>query len=552
MLLYATAGVHPEVPFQKGNTVSPLAEFFSANMVLVFFVYGLAWFIVGLAIAIEARKSTGLDFGNSLWYLAAFGFLHAMVEWSDMFLLVPTGMSSISGGVFLRAAKVLLLGISTVFLVQFGAKLITITTHRYRWLKWAPAVLFALWIGSSLTVPHMESFAAPELLRSGQLCSSCHSATALIANPLGAWHLTAAVAEVWARYLLYLPGLILTTIGLLQQARIFKATNLPRIARDTTYAAIAFGLNTIFAGMIVAPAPYFPADLLNYNTFLATVGIPPQVFRAAMALIIAVFVVRVLQIFEVEHRAQLEKARQERLQAQIDALRELNRMKSAFISTVSHELRTPLNSIIGFSELLLDQVYGNLNEKQLKHASNIHISGTHLLQLVNDILDLSKIEAGKMEMHIEEFSIRDVLDAAAQMARNLAAGRQLTVELKVDKNLSTAKADVRMFNQILYNLLSNAVKFTPDGGRVDIGASGADGELQVAVADTGIGIKAEDHERIFQEFQQLESSVSRKYGGTGLGLTLTKKLVEMHGGRIWVESDLGRGSTFRFTLPGKN
>jgi CheY-like chemotaxis protein/two-component sensor histidine kinase len=217
---------------------------------------------------------------------------------------------------------------------------------------------------------------------------------------------------------------------------------------------------------------------------------------------------------------------------------------------MSHELRTPLNSIIGFSEILLDETWGELSaEERREFLSNILSSGRHLLRLINDILDLSKIEAGRIELKPESFSVADMIEGVLTTVRPLAAQKQMALDVEVDPALTTLVADTGKVKQILYNLLSNAIKFTPDGGRAGLRALRDAQEARFAVWDTGIGIKPEDQTRIFEEFQQVETTMARQYEGTGLGLALAKKFVELHGGRIWLESEPWSGSTFTFTLP---
>ncbi len=223
--------------------------------------------------------------------------------------------------------------------------------------------------------------------------------------------------------------------------------------------------------------------------------------------------------------------------------------KSEFLANMSHELRTPLNAIIGFSEVLLDRMFGELNEKQEDYLKDIFTSGKHLLSLINDVLDLSKIEAGRMELEPSEFDVPNALANAQTLIRERATRHDIALALEVDPAMGEIRADERKFKQILLNLLSNAVKFTPDGGRVEVRARKADGVLEVAVIDTGIGIAAEDQAAVFEEFKQVGRHYTNKNEGTGLGLALTKRFVELHGGRLWLESEPGKGSTFTFTLP---
>jgi signal transduction histidine kinase len=224
-----------------------------------------------------------------------------------------------------------------------------------------------------------------------------------------------------------------------------------------------------------------------------------------------------------------------------------SRHKSDFLATMSHELRTPLNAIIGFSELLHEQMFGELNEQQLAYVDDVLAAGRHLLSLINDVLDLAKIEAGRMELDLGPVSIADVLQSGMTMHGERASRAGIALGLRVEPDDVVVTADERRIRQVVFNLLSNAIKFTPHDGRIDISALLRDGQVEVAVADNGPGIPAADVERIFEEFDQ--GSEGRHVDGTGLGLPLSRKFVELHGGRLWVESTLGAGSTFRFTLP---
>ena len=226
-----------------------------------------------------------------------------------------------------------------------------------------------------------------------------------------------------------------------------------------------------------------------------------------------------------------------------------SRHKSEFLANMSHELRTPLNAVIGFSEVLIQRMFGELNAKQDEYLKDIYASGQHLLSLINDILDLSKIEAGRMELAPAPFHLPSALENAVALVRERAARHGIALQLDIDTTLGQIVADERKVKQVLLNLLSNAVKFTPEEGRISLKASRTDGAVEIAVADTGIGIAPEDQAAIFEEFRQVGSDETRKQEGTGLGLTLAKKFVELHGGRIWVESERGEGSTFTFTLP---
>ena len=224
--------------------------------------------------------------------------------------------------------------------------------------------------------------------------------------------------------------------------------------------------------------------------------------------------------------------------------------KSDFLANMSHELRTPLNAIIGFSQVLRDGMVGDVNEKQAEYLDDILSSGNHLLSLINDVLDLSKVEAGQVELEHAPFSLQDALERGVAMVRERATRDGVQVTLAANPDVDVVAGDERRIRQVIFNLLTNAVKFTPPGGTVDVRARQVNGEVNVSVADTGRGIAGEDLRRIFEEFQQTEAGIEQGEG-TGLGLALSKRLVELHGGRIWVDSQLGRGSTFVFTIPTK-
>ena len=254
-----------------------------------------------------------------------------------------------------------------------------------------------------------------------------------------------------------------------------------------------------------------------------------------------------------------------------DSAEVANRSKSDFLANMSHELRTPLNHIIGFSELLLSKSFGELNETQEEYLGDVYQSSRHLLEVINDILDLSKVEAGKLELELGQFTIDDILASSLSMVKEKAMKHAIKMDLTIPDDLGKVTADERKIKQVMYNLLSNAVKFTPDGGSISISATKRNGHhegtaeddnggsslpaevvtsIEVVVRDSGIGIAPEDLDRIFNPFEQADGSSTRKFDGTGLGLSLTRQLVELHGGKIWVESEgLGEGACFKFIIP---
>jgi signal transduction histidine kinase len=259
--------------------------------------------------------------------------------------------------------------------------------------------------------------------------------------------------------------------------------------------------------------------------------------------------VRLLNTFATQSALAIRNARLFRqIEIKSRQLEVASQHKSEFLANMSHELRTPLNAIIGFSEVLGERMFGELNEKQEEYLKDIHASGQHLLSLINDILDLSKIEAGRMELELTDFELPTALDNALILVRERAGRHGIALNLNVDERVARVRADERKVRQVVLNLLSNAIKFTPEGGRIDVRAGVHDEIVEVSVADTGVGIAPEDQQAVFEEFRQV-GTADKKVEGTGLGLALSRKFVELHGGRIWVKSQVGLGSTFTFTLP---
>jgi len=319
--------------------------------------------------------------------------------------------------------------------------------------------------------------------------------------------------------------------------------------------------------------PYQIADLREEHE-LPTRGMRPLLFRLGYQSLLAVpllleqkimgtltiyrrqtgsfapEVVNLLQTFATQSALAIQNARLFReIEEKSREIEAANRHKSEFLANMSHELRTPLNAIIGFSEVLGERLFGELNEKQAEYTDDILTSGRHLLSLINEILDLSKVEAGRMELEMAAFDLPLAIDNARTFVRERATKHGITLDVSVDERLGDFVGDERKIKQILLNLLSNAVKFTPEGGRIGINARQVDSAVEISVSDTGVGIAPEDQPKIFEEFRQVGSDYTHKVEGTGLGLTLAKKFVELHGGKIWVESEVGKGSKFTFTLP---
>jgi signal transduction histidine kinase len=258
-----------------------------------------------------------------------------------------------------------------------------------------------------------------------------------------------------------------------------------------------------------------------------------------------------LKSFNLQLELKVEE-RTRQLEEAVSIAEASNQAKSDFLASMSHELRTPLNAIIGFSQLLHEKYFGELNDKQSEYVVEIVDSGKHLLSLINDILDLSKIEAGKMELDFSEVKIADLLQNSLVMIKEKALSHNISLDLQIAENVDGMKinADERRLKQVVFNLLSNSAKFTPDGGAITISARKEEKELIISVSDTGIGMTPQEQKKLFEAFYQASGGIKGKTPGTGLGLAITKSIVEKHGGKIWMESEgLNKGSKFTFTLP---
>ncbi len=322
------------------------------------------------------------------------------------------------------------------------------------------------------------------------------------------------------------------------------------IPEDSIYGLEA-GLCTVTPETIVSTPMVFNEMLLGVIVTCHVGVVTPDVlgFIKRVVYQLAVAMHNAQAYIQTQEMAAKLKNQRDELEMTSQELATASKTKSEFLANMSHELRTPLNSIIGFSEILHDETFGDLNVKQSKYATNILTSGKHLLQLINNILDLSKVEAGKVELEYIDFDVSTVLEEAKTLVLSIAAKKKIKIAVTVEPELTTINGDVSKFKQILYNLLSNAIKFTPDGGSITVDGQRKGGMAQISVTDTGIGISSENTKKLFQPFVQADSSTSRKYGGTGLGLSLVKRFVELHGGKIWVVSEPDMGSTFVFTMP---
>ncbi|MEX1330616.1 MAG: ATP-binding protein, partial [Desulfobacterales bacterium] len=304
--------------------------------------------------------------------------------------------------------------------------------------------------------------------------------------------------------------------------------------------------------------PDYPIPYMKRTDFRALLAVPllrkdrhigGLVVRRKQAGEFSPSVVDLLQTFAAQSVIAIHNARLfHEIEDKGRELKIANKHKSEFLANMSHELRTPMNAILGYTELILDNIYGDVPEKIQSVLERVEKNGRHLLGLINDVLDFSKIEAGRFTLNLNDYSMQDVIDSVFTSVESLATEKNLDLKVMVSKELMTGKGDERRIAQVLLNLLGNAIKFTEDGG-VIVAATVSNETFLISVSDTGPGLSEGDKKSIFEEFHQADGSSTREKGGTGLGLSISKKIVEMHGGRIWVDSILGKGSTFRFTLP---
>ncbi len=314
---------------------------------------------------------------------------------------------------------------------------------------------------------------------------------------------------------------------------------------------IATGLGSIAPAILLAAPVNFSEQRLGVLV-LASLAVHSEQDLAFVELVasqLGVALNNLKQFSDLKLMAEQLHARGEEISLKNLQLEQANRTKSEFLANMSHELRTPLNAIIGFSEALKDGLMGDVAENQREYIDDIYTSGEHLLSLINDILDLAKVESGKMELELEPVSIHAVLQNSLCMVKEKTLKHRLHVEIQYDSKLPQIKVDIRKLKQIVYNLLGNAVKFTPDGGAIVVAATGVDGMLEIAVSDTGIGIAQADQARLFQPFSQIDSALSRRHQGSGLGLIMVKRLAELHGGSVGFASEPGKGSRFWARVP---
>lgn len=525
-----------------------LSKFVSQHMLVVFFVYGLGFFVFGIAIILKEDKRSAVRVRRLLLLLAGFGLLHGASEWSDMFLTLGETYWTVFLFHVIKIAGFYFGLSSFVLLLAFGVRSIAVE-KRFKWLKRA-SLIASLLLAAVLTL-----FG----IRSG------------LNNQ---WFVTSGVLM---RYLLAFPASLLAALGLFRQSQSseIKEIHSSNLSRNIRAMAVVFAVYAVLVGVVVPKASFPPATFINYDSFENVFVFPVQLFRAACSLLATWSIMAVLNAFSAASYGELEKQVQERtsdlvkvneklltdiaarkrveaeLERSRDAAVESSRVKSEFVANMSHEIRTPLHGVIGMTDLALDT---KLEPEQREYLETVKMSADSLLTVINDILDFSKMEAGKIDLEAADFNLRDFLETAMKTLALRAHEKGLELLCEIAPEVpDVVRGDSSRLRQVIMNLIGNAIKFTSQGEvalrvKTEEHYYGEVCLLHLTVADTGIGIPPEKIAAIFDPFTQADTSTTRKYGGTGLGLTISKRLVEMMDGKIWVESEVGRGSEFHFIV----
>ncbi|MDD5686478.1 MAG: HAMP domain-containing sensor histidine kinase [Elusimicrobia bacterium] len=480
-------------------------QFCKNNIDIIYFIYGFAFVMMGFAIFIQPKKGTQFKFANILWLLALFGIIHGTNEFLDMWLIIKGYNRS------LEVIKLFVLFMSYFCLLEFGIRIFCLSdiTH-FVWRK--KIVDFARWWTLLIIIflIYVFNFIPGDFMKIG---------------------------NIWTRYLLGLPSGMLSCFGILSYYKHEKEIIEPFGVKKYVFtASISLLIYSILGGLVVPKGNFSPSNWLNVDSFILVIHIPVQLFRATLALIILWSVIRIISIFNLEIESKLEESNKN--------LIELDKRKSEFVSMVSHELKTPLTNIIGFAQTMLS-LKSNVDE-QRQYLEIINLEGKRLATLVDEFLDISKIEVGNFKLQISRVNIPNLVKEAINIT-NVPEGIQ--IELNFFADFPMIYGDDNKIKQVIINILANAIRYTPKGGNISIRGESENDSVIVSIQDTGPGIKKEELEKVFEKFYRSDDEVSKKSTGSGLGLAIVKSIVEAHKGKIWAESEEGKGSKFVFILP---
>ncbi|MBI5417127.1 HAMP domain-containing histidine kinase [Candidatus Poribacteria bacterium] len=499
-----------------------MIEILTENIDIVYFFYGMSFFLMGVAILIqyEPEQKSHFYMAHILWLLGVFGILHGLHEWSEILLF------SHQNRIALKIVNDFFVITSFIFLDFFALEFYNLSsmnkiTYKCYFVSISGIFIFLYFLSS---------------------------------NPMY------LISKFLSRYILCLPGCILITKSTinyykLEKERIEKF----KLKEYLKIFGISFFCYGIFAGIITKKSDFFPANYINKENFLEIFLFPVELLRMFCAIAITWASFNILKIFNNEYNLDIKmllvesNQNREELKIKTKELEAANKVKDEFIASMTHELKNPLNSILGFSEILIDKSVGNLNEKQMEYLRNIEISGKNLLKMILSILDISKLESRHMRLNITIFSINELIDKSIYDLNALIIKKKLEIIKYFDPSYEIIMADMYKIKQVLVNLISNAVKFSYDKGKIEIRSKHYievyDGielpYLLFEIQDNGIGIDSINISKIFDMFVQLDHNMA----GTGLGLTIAKKFIELHGGKIGVSSTPAKGSTFYFSLP---